>query len=346
VTFKIRIPVSAVLAACLIGLPPCSAEKELSKSDKRWLEEEVAALIAKEEARIFKELDSEKDRNQFKELFWIRRDPNLMTPENEFRAEFERRVHTANRNFSRKGRRGAATDMGEVFLLLGRPARTDQTHHEGAGATEGVRTITWTYEPNPQQGIPDGFVAQFQSQSGLGSRLRSSEEVEDALERIRNHYVVNPGVDYSRNESGRLLEPPSRFDPRSPAKKILRKTIERKVELTKISFDTEIGPFRATGATYIPILFRIDPESLSWDDEVAQVTVFGLVESAEGLPIKYFEEPVKLARPEGGPATFEMPIELPAGSYTFNLGILDDRSKSAGTRRVPLLIPDFDSRHH
>ncbi len=341
---KIFLPVSTVLAICLLGLPPCSAEQELSKSDKRWLEEEVAALITKEEARIFNELDSAEDRQQFKEYFWTRRDPNLMTPENEFRVELERRVRTANRNFSRRGLRGETTDRGTIFLLLGRPSRTDQTHQEGAGATEGVRTITWFYESNPEQGIPDGLEVQFYSQSGWGSRLSSSEDVEESLERIRNHYVVNPGIDYARDESGRLLEPPSRFDPHSPAKDLLRKMMKGNDDLTDISFDAEIGLFQETSANRIPILFQIDPESLSWDDEIAQVTVFGLVESVDGVPIKYFEEPAKLARPEDGPSTFEMPIELPAGNYIFNLGVLDDKSKSAGTRRVLLYVPNFDSR--
>jgi GWxTD domain-containing protein len=356
---KVHTPVSAVLAAFIIVFPSSNSETELSNSDQQWLEQEVASLITKEEVLIFKGLGSDDDRERFKELFWMRRDPDLVTLENELREEFERRVRTADHNFGRRGRRGATTDMGKVFLLLGRPARTDQTHQEGAGRIEsstpdplvpalpgsdGVRTVSWYYERDPERGIPDGFVVQLQSQSGWDSRLRPSEEVEEVLEQVRNSYVVNQGIDYSRDESGRLMEPPSRFDPNSPAKNVLRKMMEGNLESTDISFDLDVGLFRAADGSYVPMLFQIDPASLSWDDEIAAVTVFGLIESVEGRPVAYFEEPVKLTRPANGPSTFEMPLSLPVGHYTFNLGVLDDISHSAGTRRIPLFVPDFDSR--
>jgi tetratricopeptide (TPR) repeat protein len=91
------------------------------------------------------------------------------------------------------------------------------------------------------------------------------------------------------------------------------------------------------------VLFEIDPASLSWDDGAADVTVFGSIESVEGQLIDYFEETARLARNDAGPSSFEMPFQLPHGSYTFNLGILDERSEKAGTRRIPVFVVDFES---
>ena len=74
---------------------PTTDGDKLSKSDRNWLEREVSATITAEEIEIFKDLQS-KDRKLFKELFWDRRDPNPMTPHNEFMEEYKRRIKAAD----------------------------------------------------------------------------------------------------------------------------------------------------------------------------------------------------------------------------------------------------------
>jgi GWxTD domain-containing protein len=352
-----------LLITCLSSLPAAALEDNLSRSDKRWLEEDVAAIITREEIQIFKELRSSKDRKLFKELFWVRRDPNLLTTENEFREDLERRESIAQRNFKLWRGRSSTSDMEKVYLLLGGPARESQIRQQDevggfrmamdpeeeemgfrpVPASEGPRTINWIYEPIPELGLEETLEVRFESQPGLGAWMSESDKVEEALERARNAYVMHPNIDYSVDANGRLEKLPLRLDPSSPAKKVLRTTIERGEDRTDIAFETETASFQGTEGPYVPVLFEIDPASLSWDDGAADVTVFGSIESVEGQLVDYFEEPARLVRNESGPSSFEMPFQLPHGSYTFNVGIMDERSEKAGTRRIPVFVVDFES---
>lgn len=349
------------LAVCALGVSTLARAAELSRSDRRWLEQEVAVIITEKETQIFKDLVSNQDRKFFKELFWARRDPNLITVENEFREEFERRMRVANINFRRGKKRGATTDMGVVFVLLGNPTRQEESRQEGAGSiplsspgvadvvipsipgTGNMKTVQWFYEPNSKLGIPEGLELRFQSQPGVGLWLEFSDEVEDALERVRETYIANPGVVYSLDSKGRLKKPPSRFDPRSHAKKVLREMMAGDASPADISFDTEIAFFRAKDGCYIPLLIQINRENLRWDDGLAQVTAFVSIESADGRLLSYLEEPLALSFPQTGPSVMELPFQLPSGNYTFSLGILDENSKLAGTRRIPVFVPDYDT---
>src|SRR3990172_9621503 len=79
---------------------PSFAEEGLEKlTDEhgKWLEEDVAYIIAKREREVFLLLDTVEDRNRFIEVFWERRDPDRATPENEFKIEHYRRIDYANR---------------------------------------------------------------------------------------------------------------------------------------------------------------------------------------------------------------------------------------------------------
>ena len=349
----------------------------LSKSDRRWLERDVAALITEEETQIFRDLDSQKDRKRFKELFWLRRDPDLMTPKNELREGIQRRVKYANRYFGqREGIRGSTTDMGKVFILLGLP----RTRAEEGRATEGSeafasgqlvsatdtsagalpefsgadlasglqaavgseQTRTWTYESNRARGLPEGLTVEFVLEPGLGMTFREPEDVVGALNYAKKSYVFHSDIDYARDSGGRLKGLPVRFDPRSPAKKALRELTEKEIVKSDIAFKVETGFFRATDGTYVPVSFEIAPERLSWRDSFAEVTLFGVIQTMDGSSLYRFEEPAKLSRNGDEPSTFDLPVQLAPGSYTFNLGILDDESGKVGTQRVPVFVRDFN----
>ncbi len=198
-----------VLAIALLpgfATPAIEGDK-LSKGDKKWLEQEVAAFITAEEIEIFKVLLS-KDRKLFKELFWARRDPNPMTPHNEFREDYKRRIKRAGGNIRTPGQKGSLTDMGEVFLLFGSPSGTsrDLREYETDPFSDDSTVdnlpgqLSWEYDPNPSLGIPDGLTVVFRVTGKLdlrqrgGYRLVRSEEVEEALERAKARYVVNRAI--------------------------------------------------------------------------------------------------------------------------------------------------------
>ena len=319
----------AVGLALLAGSSAFADGDKLSKEDKKWIEEEVSALITAEEIKIFKDLKS-KDRKLFREIFWARRDPSPMTPKNEFIDEYNERVKGVDENIKNVGVRGSLSDMGQVALLLGSPA---ENNRDG-------QIVTWRYDPRPGLGIPDGLTVQFRD-VGMGLRRVGSGDVDEKLKRVKTVYLTNRGVTYSIDEDGRLLKPSSEFDPNSPAKKLLQEMIETQTENAAIPFEATSSFFKAEeGAVYVPVLFEINAEALTWKKDKATATIFGAVQNAEGQTLFPFEELVELEN-KNGVARYEMPLQVTPGSYTALFGVLDNESNTVGTRVFPVEVPDF-----
>jgi len=87
----------------------------------KWLTEDVAYIITDEETRLFNQLKSDEEREQFIEQFWLRRDPMPDTEKNEFREEHYERIAYANRNFTVDGAAGWRTDRGRIYIMFGPP---------------------------------------------------------------------------------------------------------------------------------------------------------------------------------------------------------------------------------
>lgn len=77
-------------------------------------------IITREERRTFLLLpDPEKPR--FIEEFWLRRDPDPDTPENQFKIEYFNRLERAGQLFIGEGMPGWLTDRGRIYILFGPP---------------------------------------------------------------------------------------------------------------------------------------------------------------------------------------------------------------------------------
>src|ERR1700722_6638737 len=72
---------------------------ELSKTYRKWLDEDVRWIITDEERSAFMVLSNDEERDQFIEAFWQRRDPTPDTEENEYKEEHYRRIAYANEHF-------------------------------------------------------------------------------------------------------------------------------------------------------------------------------------------------------------------------------------------------------
>jgi len=128
-------------------------EKELSRADKNWLEQDVAYIISDDEKRAFNALSTPEEREQFKENFWLRRDPTPDTIENEYREEHYERIAYANERFA-SGKPGWKTDRGRIYILYGKPDEIDdhpsggtyeRKFEEGGGTTQTYPFQVWTY---------------------------------------------------------------------------------------------------------------------------------------------------------------------------------------------------------
>ncbi|HLI77121.1 MAG TPA: GWxTD domain-containing protein [Acidobacteriaceae bacterium] len=124
-------------------------KNELSPEDRKWLNEDVRWIITDEEARAFKNLSNEEERQQFIEMFWQRRNPNPDSPENEFRDEHYARIAYANEHFP-AGKPGWMTDRGHIYIAFGKPDSIDS--HPSGGSYErpleegGGNTSTFPFE--------------------------------------------------------------------------------------------------------------------------------------------------------------------------------------------------------
>ncbi len=89
---------------------------------KKWLNEDVKYIIAPEEKSVFSKLTTDEEKEEFIEQFWYRRDPDPMTPTNEFKEEHYRRIAYANERFA-SGMPGWMTDRGRIYIIHGAPDR-------------------------------------------------------------------------------------------------------------------------------------------------------------------------------------------------------------------------------
>src|SRR5450755_3998299 len=126
---------------------------EISKTYKKWLDEDVIYIITDEEKQAFKQLSNDEERDNFIEAFWQRRDPTPDTPENEYKEEHYRRMEYANEHFP-AGKPGWMTDRGRIYIVYGPPDEIDahpsggqynRPMEEGGGETSTYPFETWRY---------------------------------------------------------------------------------------------------------------------------------------------------------------------------------------------------------
>ncbi len=140
---------------------------ELSPEDKKWLDEDVRWIITDEESQAFKHLANEEEREQFIEQFWLRRNPNPDSPENEFREQHYLRIAYANEHFA-AGKPGWRTDRGHIYIAYGKPDSIDshpsggnyeRPIEEGGGNTSTFPFEVWHYRY--LQGVGDNLDIEF-----------------------------------------------------------------------------------------------------------------------------------------------------------------------------------------
>ena len=365
-----------------------SGAEKLNRADKRWLEKEVAALITLREASTFKNL-ADSQRERFKELFWARRDTNPRTPENEFLDIFHSRIRIADQYFKARGTRGSLTDMGQIFTLLGQPTRRahgrsvsatsselasgggiqdslqgstselmppGQSEEPGGSASQASseppaaqgRFASWIYSPEVIGGGSD-LELQFRAMPGFGYRLLRNDGLDEILDTLKASLITRPDIDYSVDESGNLLPVATTFV--STATSVLEDLLITHEPSTDIAFQVDSAHFKSTdGSTYVPLLFEVAPDSVTFVDGKARLTFFGAITDLDGVEFYRFEEPSSY---EAGsaPLDFELPLQLPPGDYSVFLGVVDEQYRTGddqaapfyGSRATTMSVPDFSS---
>ncbi len=123
---------SLVAASCLLDFHaraqdtseasprPAWHDPNVSEPYKNWLREDVAYIVTDQERVEFRNLVSDKQRDEFILAFWERRNPNPGSAENTFKEVHYRRLAYANQHFA-AGVPGWKTDRGRIYIIYGPP---------------------------------------------------------------------------------------------------------------------------------------------------------------------------------------------------------------------------------
>jgi GWxTD domain-containing protein len=160
--------VTAALAFMAWPVMSPSAHAQTNQAQDRWqkwLGEDVPWIITDEERNAFRQLTTDAERAQFIEQFWLKRDPTPLTPENEFRDEYYRRIGFANGRFtSQSGVPGWRTDRGRIYIRFGPPDEIDS--HPAANGGQTPAFETWRYRFI--EGVGNNVLMDFVDTKGNG----------------------------------------------------------------------------------------------------------------------------------------------------------------------------------
>src|SRR5438128_5233686 len=168
--------------------PTAKQKAELKSVYKKWLDEDVLYIITDDERKAFKALKTDEERDQFIEQFWLRRDPDPDTPENEYKDQYYERIQYANEHYT-SGVAGWRTDRGRIYITFGKADEIeshpsggsyDRPSWEGGGSTTTYPFETWWYRYI--EGIGSDIEIEFVDPSGSGEyRIARSPDEKDAL---------------------------------------------------------------------------------------------------------------------------------------------------------------------
>ena len=311
-----------------------SLKIELSKTYKKWLDEDVRWIISDEEQKAFKLLSNDEERDQFIEGFWQRRDPTPDTIENEFKEEHYRRMAYANEHFA-AGIPGWKSDRGRIYIMYG-AADEIESHpsggsyqrpmEEGGGETSTFPFEDWRYRY--LEGIGQEIIIEFVDTCMCGDYHMTMDRSEkDAL-----LYTPNAGLTlyeqmgmsskadrFSGGGLERLGAGPfstsnqtKQFDrldqfyklQKPPAVKFkdLEEVVSHKISVNLMPFDVRTDFVRVTGDTVlVPITIQVKNRDVTFvnKDGVQRgtVNIFGRVTTLTGKIVQTFEDTVQVDVP-------------------------------------------------
>jgi GWxTD domain-containing protein len=303
-------------------------KQELSKTYKKWLDEDVVYIISDEERKAFKQLSNDEERDQFIEAFWQRRDPTPDTEENEFKEEHYRRIEYANEHFP-SGIPGWKTDRGRIYIMYG-PADEIEAHpsggtydrpmEEGGGTTSTYPFEDWRYRY--LEGIGQEVIIEFVDTCMCGDYHMTIDRSEkDALLHTPNAGATlyeqmgmaskaqrfNGGLESlgpgpaSAAQAGKefdRLEQYAKLQAPPPVKfKDLEEVVSHKISINLMPFDVRADFVKVTAETVlVPFTIQIKNRDITFvnKDGVQKgvVNIFGRVTTLTGHIAQTFEDTV------------------------------------------------------
>jgi len=310
-------------------------KQELSKTYKKWLDEDVRWIISDEEKSAFMQLSNDEERDQFIESFWQRRDPTPDTVENEFKEEHYRRMAYANEHFA-AGIPGWKTDRGRMYIMYGAPDEIEahpsggtyeRPMDEGGGSTSTFPFEDWRYRYI--EGIGQEIIIEFvdtcmcndyhmtldrsekdallytpnggetlYEQMGLASK--TDRFTHGGLERLGNG--PQGSADGQTKEFDRLEQFAKLQRPPAVKFKDLEEVVSHKISVNLMPFDVRTDFVKVTGDTVlVPVTIQIKNRDVTFvnKDGVQRgtVNIFGRVTTLSERIAQTFEDTVQVDVP-------------------------------------------------
>src|SRR5438445_1532635 len=320
------------------------ALKELDRQYKEWLNEDVIYIISPDERTAFLQLDTNEEREQFIEQFWLRRSGNPDLPDNDFKEEHYRRIAYANEHYA-SGIPGWKTDRGRIYIIWG-PADEVDSHptggtydrpmEEGGGSTSTYPWEKWRYRY--LEGMGNNVELEFVDPSGSGEyHLTMDPSEKDALLHVpgaglslmesmgmaskADRFTRSDGTNLPKSMGGEpasmnefnRLELYAKVQHAPPVKfKDLESLVTSRVVRDQVHFTWRTDFLKVTNDTVlVPVTVQIPNSQLSFQakDGVhsATMNVFGRITTLTGRVVQTFEEAVSRDFPD---SLFQQSLKL------------------------------------
>ncbi|HYC58472.1 MAG TPA: GWxTD domain-containing protein [Thermoanaerobaculia bacterium] len=193
-----RMKLAAMAAVMMIAV---LAEGAPSKAAQEWRNGPIRWIMTGEEQKAWKSVATDADAAAFIDLFWARRDPTNGTSRNEAHERFQQRVQYADTNFDEGRRRGAMSERGQIFVILG-PSVANESNNMAISGPSGMSDASsrasdrqvWAYsrEFATAVGVPKLEVA-FVQTPGTKQYVRDIRfgQFTNALPKILANQIVN-----------------------------------------------------------------------------------------------------------------------------------------------------------
>jgi len=309
-------------------------KQEISKTYKKWLDEDVIYIITDEERAAFKQLSNDEERDNFIEAFWQRRDPTPDTEENEYKEEHYRRIAYANEHFA-AGVPGWKTDRGRMYIVYGPPDEIEshpsggtyeRPMDEGGGETSTFPFEDWRYRYI--EGIGQEVIIEFVDDCMCGAyEMTMDRSRKDAL-------LMTPNAGLTMWEQMGMASKTQRFQGGSmerlglgPQSSMLQtKEFDRLEQFTKLQqappvkfadlteevnshvilnpmpFDVRWDFVRVTGDTVlVPVTLQMKNRDITFVNkdgiQRGTVNIFGRLTTLMGKVVQTFEDTVQVDVP-------------------------------------------------
>lgn len=306
-----------------------------------WLNQDVAYIITPQERAAFLELTTDEDRDNFIEQFWLRRNPDPKSLENEFEIEHYRRIAFANQNFA-SAKPGWQTDRGHVYIVFGKP---DDVVCRRSARAFGSPDEFWGYKY--LEGWGNNATLQFSALQGDGEyKLVLDDAQRKQLLEPQSHVATHEPPPFVRTEqyARGVMAPLLRF-------KDLSAVVSARIVRSQLAFEHSYAVERLTDCTAI-VNIKLDiPETqLRLDDNAkAKVQIFGRVVNPANRIQATFEEEVSSNSDSNGDLSAAAPVlsltksvPLFYGTYTLTIAIKDPVTGEIGIETIPLSLPRRD----